>query len=144
MRGQRGPRSVLLLSQPHDSSHMLREFNTLAPGRHACTCEDVCRAEAPESNPPCLRSHCWPLNGTPAQQPLPASPDLHCFRGECAQHKVAFSASLKKKSSARPHLVGVCADGCSFRSPRYSVSVHPCVRCSSKQNKRGYRRPSAV
>lgn len=56
-------------SQPLDSSHMLREFNTLAPGEqiyspHTCTCEDV-RIQSHaliQTSTPQLPTHCfWPL-----------------------------------------------------------------------------------
>lgn len=101
---------------------------------HTHVCKDVYRAKAPKAINPVSTPTVGSLNETPAQQPLMSSPDTICigFCRECAQHKLAFSVSLKNlmQDFICSEFVWMAAALGSPDSP--CQSIHACVVHQSK------------
>lgn len=140
---------MLLFSQPLDSSHMLREFNTLAPGRqtytlYTRTCEDIHRYKAMHSFSRASTPTVWALNETPAP---PDSADI--CKSSCTvllkTRKAALKAALKSYAtcicSDKIEVIWMTATFGILHRP--SQSIHACALYQSKNNP-GYHTQSPV
>lgn len=115
---------MALFSQPLDSSHMLREFNTLAPSwhiypPHTCTREDIYAVSIQRPHPCGLGR----LNETPALKPL--------------QHSAG--QYTKQSMALRRYTSTFCSgytDSCGFRSlPRSDLAYARVVYQSVKKKR---------